>query len=92
MIIKAGMDPNDVGQPGFSKKLSKNVKRLVTSKREQMATDLVRHLSEGKPSERFYAGTILGALKINIAEIQEQVDNKKSNKAVSKVAGKLASW
>jgi len=92
MIIKAGMKPGDVETPGFRKKLSKNVKGLVKSKREQMATDLVSHLTQGKPSEIFDAGIILGALGMDIAKIHQQVNSGQSNKAVSKVAGKMASW
>ncbi|MEC4678478.1 MAG: hypothetical protein VST69_06985 [Nitrospirota bacterium] len=94
MIAKVGMNPDKINEDpkAFSKKLSKKVGGLAKSKREATAGDLVSHLVGGKPSEVFDAGMILGALGMDVAKIREQVDEGETNKAVSKVAGKMASW
>jgi hypothetical protein len=92
MISGVGMDPTQVDQPGFRDRLVGNLKGHVKSKRTRMAEGLVKSLIAGKPSEVFDAELILGALGVDPEWVRAQVGAEKPNKAVSKVAGKMASW
>lgn len=92
IITGVGMDPANVAQPGFRDNLAKNLKGYVKSKRTRMAEGLIKSLIAGKPSEVFDSELILGALGVDPEQIRAWVDAEKSNKAVSKVEGKLSSW
>ncbi|VAX28291.1 Dipeptide transport system permease protein DppC (TC 3.A.1.5.2), partial [hydrothermal vent metagenome] len=92
IITSVGMDPTQVGQPGFRDNLAGKLKGYVKSKRTRMAEGLIKSLIAGKPSEVFDSELILGALGVDSEWVKAQVDAEKPNKAVSKVAGKLASW
>ncbi len=92
IITGVGMDPANVAQPGFRDNLAKNLKGYVKSKRTRMAEGLIKGLIAGKPSEIFDSELILGALGVDSEQIRAWVDAEKPKKAVSKVAGKLASW
>ncbi len=92
IVSGVGLDPGQIEQKGFRKKLIRKVGIYIASKRTRMAQGLVRALVSGKPSEVFDAELILGALGIDPEWIKAQVEADKANKAVGKVAGKLASW
>ncbi|HKJ03863.1 MAG TPA: hypothetical protein VJ997_15460 [Longimicrobiales bacterium] len=92
IISGVGMDPAQAGQPKFEEQLTGNLKGYVKSKRTRMAEGLVKSVVAGKPSEVFDAELILGALGVDPEWVRAQVTAEKPNKAVSKVAGKMASW
>ena len=92
LVSGVGLDPMQVGQKGFRKRLIGKVGDYIASKRTRMAEGLIRSLISGKPSEVFDAELVLGALGVDPEGVKAQVNANKVNKAVSKVAGKLASW
>ena len=92
VITGVGMDPAQAGNPGFRDNLAGKLKAYVKSKRTRMAEGLIKSLIVGKPSEVFDSELILGALGLDAEEIRAWVTADKANKAVSMVAGKLASW
>ncbi|GEM_PF-4659803 len=92
VITGVGMDPAQAGNPGFRDNLAGKLKAYVKSKRTRMAEGLIKSLIAGKPSEVFDSELILGALGLDAEEIRAWVTADKANKAVSMVAGKLASW